>query len=377
MNVKFVDLKRMHYPFVDEFSVYLRRHIKDSDFILGKDVELFEEEFARFCGAKYCVGTSSGTDAVKLALLACGVKKGDEVVVPTFTFIGRILGAVYLGARPVFCDVEDDTLGIDIQDLKSKITFKTRAIVPVHLYGNPCNIEEILKIARKRGIKVIEDACQAHGARLSSSGKMAGSVGDCGCFSFYPSKNLGALGDAGAIITNRKDIYRRLKKLRDYGRSSKYVSHRLGFNNRLDTIQASFLRLKLKYLDRDNQRRRKIASWYRGLLEGLEEVKVLPQEKYGDCIYHILAIICPYREKLSLFLRKKGIETGIHYPVPLHLQPCFKKLGFKKDKFPVSERLSKSVLSLPMHPYLRKGEVEFVCRNIREFYSKALYRKSF
>jgi len=365
MKIKFLDLNRIHSNLSKKFLIIFKRHLKNSDFILGKELLKFEREFAKYCGTKYCVGVSSGTDALRLSLISLGIKKGDKVIVPDFTFIATATAVVHVGAEPVFCDIEEDTLGINPFDLEKKITSKTKAIVCVHLFGNPCNIKEILKIAKKYDLKVIEDTSQAHGAQVDN--KKVGSFGDLGCFSFFPSKNLGALGEAGCIITNKKKLYEHILKLRNCGRNFRNDFTELGFNNRLDTLQAGFLRIKLKYLDKWNQERKRIVSWYKKFLK-LKEVKFLPEEKYGTCVYHILSILCKRRNELADFLKKKGIETKIYYEKPLHLQPCFKFLGYKKGDFPISEKISKNILSLPLYPGLRFEEVKFICESIKRFY---------
>ncbi len=365
MKIKFLDLKRIHSPLHKEFVKSFEKHLKNSEFVLGRSLRKFEEEFAKYCGAKYCVGVSSGTEALKLSLIALGVKRGDQVIVPDFTFIATATCAVYLGAEPVFCDIEEDSLGIDPQEVEKKITKKTKAIICVHLFGNPCDIKSILRIAKKYKLKVIEDACQAHGAHAGN--KKVGTWGDVGCFSFFPSKNLGALGEGGAIITNKKKIYEYLLELRNCGRDSKNNFTKIGFNDRLDALQASFLRIKLRYLDKWNHQRRKIVSWYKKFLDS-QEIRFAPQEKYGKSVCHILSILCERRDELINFLRKKGVETKVYYPLPLHSQLCFKYLKNDPLEFSVSKKIAKNILSLPLYPGLKIEEVRYVCKAIKEFY---------
>ena len=369
--VKFVDLKRLHSSLVSSFTKTLRRHILNSNFVLGESVQRFEKNFSSYLGVKYAVGVNSGTDALMISLKSLGLEKGEEVIVPAFTFVSTASSVVLMGGRPVFCDIEEDTLGMDVEDLKKKITSKTKAVICVHLYGNPCNILEIKRICRKNKIFLIEDACQAHGAKVKFRGsfKFVGTFGDCGCFSFYPSKNLGALADGGMLVSSKKSIYKKALILRDCGRISKNVFLHPGFNTRLSSIQASFLDIKLRYLDEWNRRRKKIAGWYKQLLEDVPQVKIVPEEKYGECVYHLIGILTSQRDALLEFLKSKGIEVGIHYPFPLHLQPCFKYLNYKKGDFPVSEKIASSILTLPLHPYLSYKEIRYVCYQIKKFYT--------
>jgi dTDP-4-amino-4,6-dideoxygalactose transaminase len=313
VRVKFIDFS-CEYDFLwPKLEPKVRRIIKKGTFILGEELRKFEEEFARYCNRKFAVGVNSGTDALFLSLLVSGIGKGDEVIVPAFTYIATALAVSYTGAKPVFCDVREDTCAIDIDDMKRKITRRTKAIMVVHLYGHPAQMDEILKIADKYGLRVIEDCAQAHGAMIGN--RKVGSFGDFGCFSFYPTKNLSCYGDGGIIVTNSKGAYKKLICLRDYGRISKYKSIMIGYNSRLDNIQASILRVKLGYLERWTERRRKLARLYNRLLAELEEIKT-PVELAGfRHVYHVYVIKTKLRDKLYKGLRSKGIEALIHYPI--------------------------------------------------------------
>ena len=372
MNIQLVDLEKEYKTIKKELNLMLDNLFKRCDFIFGEDLTLFEEEFAKYCKVKYALGVDSGTGALELALRAVGIKEGDKVIVPVFTFYATAASVCYLGAKPVFVDVEENTGNIDVNQIESvvKKNKNVKAIIPVHLFGQPVDMKSILNIAEKYNLIIIEDAAQAHGAKFKlSDGKWyrTGSVGICGCFSFYPAKNLGCYGDGGIITTNDKNIADKIKLMRDYGRTEKYEHQSIGYNKRLDTLQAVILRVKLKYLDERNKKRREIAKQYIKLLEGLP-VKPLDIKNDVEPVYHMFVVKVGKRDKLREYLAKKGISTGIHYPIPLHLQKAFSFLGYKKGDFPVSEELSQEVLSLPMYPELKKDEIEYVCSAIKEFY---------
>jgi perosamine synthetase len=328
-------------------------------YIKGERLRSFEREFAEFCGTRYSFGVSSGTSAILLALMALGIKKGDEVIVPAHTFVATASPAIFLGGTPVFADIEEDTYTIDPEDMARKITERTKAIIPVHLYGHPCDMDPINDIAQEKGIAVIEDACQAHGAVYR--GKKAGSIGDIGCFSFFPSKNMTVLGEGGMVSTDNEELAEKISMLRDHGRRDKYVHEVLGLNLRMDEIHAAIGRESLKHISDWNRRRREIASLYHRLLQGLD--LVAPVEKsWAEHVYHLYVIRIKEREKLAAYLNKKGVSTGVLYPVPLHRQPCM----LADVHLPVTERCAKEILSLPMHPQLLDEEVEYVCDEIRE-----------
>ncbi|HOJ34146.1 MAG TPA: DegT/DnrJ/EryC1/StrS family aminotransferase [Candidatus Hydrogenedentes bacterium] len=362
--IPFVDFKAQLRPLEKEIQAAIRRVLKSGWFILGEELRAFEEEFAAYVGTQYAVGVNSGTDAIHLALLAVGVKPGKEVVTVANTCVPTICAIAATGARIVLADIEPETLTMDPASLESKITSKTAAIVPVHLYGHPCNMEEICEIARQRNIPVVEDCAQAHGTLWQ--GRKCGTFGHAGAFSFYPTKNLGAYGDAGAVVTNDPDVAAFLRKLRNYGEEKRYTHVTQGFNSRLDEIQAAILRVKLKYLDEWNVARRIRADWYR---QGLRSRSVEKPVEHGEayCIYHLYVIRSPYRDALQSHLHDHGISTLIHYPIPVHLQPAYRKLGYREGDFPNAEKACKEVLSLPMYPELKKSAINTICSAINTF----------
>jgi dTDP-4-amino-4,6-dideoxygalactose transaminase len=369
MKIPFSDLNAQHKEINSQIDKAIKNVIKRSDFILGEDVGCFEEEFALFCHASYAVGVSSGTEALFLALLSLNIGPGDEVIVPDFTYIATSLAVSYTGARPVFVDIEEDTYNIDINEVKKAISSNTKAIIPVHLYGQPANMPEILKIAKENNLKVIEDAAQAHGASIKMpDGKwqVVGGLGDVGCFSFYPSKNLGALGDGGMVVTNNEEIYKRLLMLRDYGRISKYEHSIIGYNARLDTLQAAILRIKLKKLNSWNKMRQKAANIYNRLLNDVEGVITPYLAPWAEHIYHVYAIRAKSRDALLNRLKDNGVGALIHYPVPLHLQKAYENLGYKRGDFPVSEKIAQEIISLPMYPHIKVAQIKFVAKIIQE-----------
>ncbi|MBI2119329.1 MAG: DegT/DnrJ/EryC1/StrS family aminotransferase [Elusimicrobia bacterium] len=370
--IPLVDLNRQYKTIKKQVKSAVQNVIDQTDFILGKEVSAFEEEFAKFCQVKYAVGVDSGTGALELAMHALGIKPGDEIIVPVFTFYATASSVASLGAKPVFLDVEDDTGNMDTAKLEQAITSKTRAIIPVHLFGQPVNMPEILKIAKQHNLPIIEDACQAHGAEIEiipGEWKRAGSIGLMGCFSFYPGKNLGAYGDGGMVVTNEDSLAQKLKLLRDYGRTGKYQHDLLGFNRRLDTIQAAILRVKLKKLGHWNECRRKNGNFYNKLLSqiGVQTFKTSPFVKE---VRHVYAIRAKKRDELAQFLKENGIATGVHYPIPLHLQKAFEYLNYKEGDFPVAEKIAKEILSLPIFPELKNSEIKKIVECIAKFNSK-------
>lgn len=363
MKIPFVDLNTQHKEIEKEIEQAVKNVIQRSDFILGEDVGLFEKEFAQFCNTQFAVGVSSGTAALFLALSSLGVKPRDEVIVPAFTYIATSLAVSYTGAKPVFVDIQEDTYNIDAKKIRKAVTKNTRAIIPVHLYGQPANMPEILKVAREYNLRIIEDAAQAHGASIkmeNSKWQVVGGLGDIGCFSFYPSKNLGALGDGGMVVTNKEEIYKKLLMLRDYGRVSKYEHAVIGYNSRLDTLQAAILRIKLKRLTQWNELRQKAADTYNKFLKDVKGVitpRALPSVKH---VYHVYAIRTKSRDKLCQAFKDKGIGAVIHYPLPLHLQGAYKGLGYSRGDFPVSEKVAQEIISLPMYPQIEESQIEFI-----------------
>ncbi len=364
MSIPLVDLKAQYLSIKDDIDAAMQRVVHNTSFILGAEVEAFEREFAAFCGTKYAVGLNSGTSALHLAFLACGLGPGDEVITTPYTFIGTTEMLPKIGARPVFVDIDPQTYNIDPAKIKEAITERTKAILPVHLYGQPAEMDPILEIAERHGLIVIEDAAQAHGAEYN--GQRAGSMGRVAIFSFYPSKNLGAYGDAGALVTNEKEIADRARMRRDHGRQEKYEHLMEGFNYRLDALQAAILRAKLAYLERWNEARRRNAEVYRELLADSD--LILPSEsEHVKSVYHLFVVRSRARDALGEYLKGEGIATGIHYPIPLHLQPAYRDLGYRKGDFPVAEECASQVLSLPMYPELSLQQMERVAKTIREF----------
>ncbi len=377
MKVPFADLGLQHEEIKKEMNLAMAGVIKRGDFILGRDVEVFENDFAEFCGVKYAVGVSSGTAALFLSVLSLGIGLGDEVIIPDFTYIATALAVSYTGAKPVFVDIEEDTYNIDVTKIRQAITKHTRAIMPVHLYGQSANMPEIIKIAKEYNLKIIEDAAQAHGAAYISpqstvrSPQKAGAMGDIGCFSFYPTKNLGALGDGGMIVTNKENIYKKLLMLRDYGRVSKYEHAMIGYNSRLDTLQAAILRIKLKKLNVWNKMRKTAAGFYNECFSDERAVITPYVSAFAEHIYHVYSIRVKKRDALFQELKKKGVGVLIHYPIPVHLQEAYKGLGYKKGDFPVSERIALEIMSLPMYPHIKESQIRYVANTIKIFLSKS------
>ena len=364
MSVPFIDFKDQYKIIKKEIDVGLQSVFEKADFILGDEAVAFEEEFAKYCEVRYGVGVNSGTDALYLALSALNIGPGDEVIVPTFTFIATALCVSYCGATPVFADIEPDTYNIDPQSFKKAITKKTKAVIPVHIYGQIADMKEIKALCDKHNIKIVEDAAQAHGARYN--GKRSGSLGDVACFSFYPTKGLGAFGDAGMIVTDNKEIFEMAQMLRDYGRKGRYEHKIKGHNTRLDTIQAVVLTAKLKYLDEWNQKRAQHAAYYAQLLKGVKGVVIPAVKSDRSHVYQTFAVRLKNRERVMAAMKKKDIGVLIHYPIPLHLQEAYSELGHKKGNFPASESLADEILSLPMFPHMTKNQIETVCQTLKE-----------
>ena len=374
MNVDFVDLRAQYKSLASEVQQAISAVLERGDFILGEEVGLFEEEFAAYCGVKHAVGVDSGMSALELALRAYGIGPGDEVITAANTFIATALAISYTGARPVLVDVDSQTYTMDVSLLESAITDRTRAIIPVHLYGHPADMDPIMEIAGKygpvlsgaEGLVVIEDACQAHGAKYK--GKRVGSVGHAAAFSFYPAKNLGAYGDGGMVISNDEQVANSIRLMRNYGQREKYHHVLRGYNHRLDTLQAAVLRVKLKHLDAWNAARRQHAQLYGELLAPGPVVPSVEAD-YAESVYHLYVIRVEDRDGLRACLHDQGIATGIHYPVPIHLQEAYRDLGYAKGSLPITEEYADQVLSLPMYAELTPGLIEFVTKAIRDFAS--------
>jgi dTDP-4-amino-4,6-dideoxygalactose transaminase len=361
--VPFVDLAAQYASIAAQLEEASLRVLRGTDYILGREVQLFEEEFADYCVARHAVGVDSGTSALELALRVCDIRPGDEVITAANTFIATALAISYTGATPVLVDVDAETYTIDVSRLREAITERTRAIVPVHLYGQPANMDPILEVARKHGLRVIEDACQAHGARYK--GRPVGTLGDVAAFSFYPTKNLGGCGDGGMVVTNDDRLAESIRLLRNYGQRDKYQHLVAGFNRRLDTLQAAVLRVKLKHLDEWNSARRRHARLYSRLLAA-SAVKTPIEAEYAQSVWHLYVIQCTDRPALRAQLVQRGVSTGIHYPIPIHLQPPFRQLGYIKGDFPVAEQQAEQILSLPMYAELTPELIEHVAASVVE-----------
>lgn len=368
MQVPFVDLRRDSAGVWDEVVGAVRSALDGGRYILGPEVQAFESEFARFCEVSHAVGVASGTDALLLACLAAGLGEGDRVLVPANTFIATFDAVARCGAVPVPVDPHPALYTLQAEAVEAALDGDIRAVIPVHLYGQFADIEAIAAKCAERDLILIEDAAQAHGARFN--GKRAGSFSLAGCFSFYPSKNLGALGDGGALVTSDAGMDGAVRMLRDYGQARKNEHLKIGLNSRLDEVQAAALRVKLRVLDANNYRRARAADLYREGLESVEEV-VTPAVRDGsDHVYHLFVIRCQDRDALRSHLAERGIASGTHYPLPAHLQPAYACLGYGRGDFPVTERLCEEILSLPMFPSITPGEIEYVCDSIASFYGR-------
>ena len=366
--IPFFELKRQYISIKEEIDEAIARVLEKGNFILGEEVERFEEEFAHYVGAKYAVGVGSGTEALHLCLLSLGVGRGDEVITVPNTAVPTVSAISLTGAKPVFVDIDSETYTLNTVQLDAAITPRTKAIVPVHLYGNAVDMEPLMETAQNNGLAVIEDACQAHGAKYK--GKRVGAIGLLGAFSFYPTKNLGCYGDGGMIVTSDEALARRVKLLRFYGMSDQeqYTHIIKGINSRLDEMQAAVLRVKLRYLDRWNDLRRERAALYCKLLP--KDFLQLPNEpSYAWHVYHLYVVRTEQRNELSLYLRLNNIRTSIHYPIPIHLQPSYSDLNLSSGSFTIAEKYAHEVLSLPMFPELREDEVEHISRVIRCFFN--------
>ena len=364
MNIPFLDLKASYKEIQGEIDCAIKRVLDSGWYVLGEEVEKFETEYAQYCWAKYCTGVGNGLEALHLALLALGVGSGDEVIVPANTYIATWLAVSQCGAIPVPVEPNQDTHNIDINNIEAAITRRTKVILPVHLYGQSADLEPILLLAKKYNLKVLEDAAQAHGA--SYRGQKIGAHSDAVAWSFYPGKNLGAFGDAGAVTTNSLDIANKIRSLRNYGSKEKYINDEIGFNSRLDPIQAAVLRIKLKHLDGWNEHRSILADLYLSELES-SHVALPIQSLFSAHAWHLFVVKCEDRGRMQKHLGKLGVNTLIHYPVPPHLQNAYKYLGFSKNNYPISEKLANQVLSLPLGPHMTNQQVQYVCESINKF----------
>ncbi|MEN6321046.1 MAG: DegT/DnrJ/EryC1/StrS family aminotransferase [Syntrophaceae bacterium] len=363
MNVPFLDLKAQYKTIKDEIHSAISEVMENTAFAGGPFVAKFENEFTSFCNCKHAIGVGNGTDALWLSLIALGVGSGDEVITVPNTFIATAEAITYCGAQPVFVDVDEKTYNMNPSLLEAAITPRTKAIIPVHIFGQPADMDPIMAIAKARGLFVVEDACQAHGAEYK--GRKAGSMGNTGCFSFYPGKNLGAYGEAGAVVTNDDSLADKMRVFRDHGQAKKYYHSMIGWNARMDGIQGAVLGVKLKYLLDWNEARRKRAQEYNTMLSPLSDVIKPYAADYAKHVYHIYAIRVKERDRVMKFLSDKGISCGIHYPVPIHLQDAYSFLGLGQGSFPVAEKCASEFLSLPMYAELTSDQIAYVVETLK------------
>ena len=366
MIIPFIDLRKQYDSIKEEINPAIQNVIDNSAFVLGKSVSDFETAFAAAHNVKHCVAVSSGTDGNHLASWALGITSGDEVIIPADTFIATAWGATLCGATPVFADCHKDSYNIDPEKIEEKITSKTKAVVAVHLYGQPADIDAIRKITEKHNLRLIEDAAQAHIAEYN--GNKIGGLSDICSFSFYPGKNLGAFGEGGAVTTNSDELALKARMIRDHGSRQKYFHEMYGHNYRMEGIQGAVLGVKLKHLNYWTECRRSVAKKYCEQLKDINEIKLPAEMPYAKHVYHLFVIQTDRRDELQIYLNENGIATGLHYPVPLHLQKCFEHLGYKKGDFPVTEGLAANCLSLPMFPELSDEQIGFICDRIKMFF---------
>jgi len=365
--IRFLDIQSINNKHLKGLTKAFNNVTKVGQYILGENLNKFEAQFAEYCGTKYCIGVGNGLEAIHLILSAMNIGAGDEVIVPSNTYIATWLAVTYSGAKIIPVEPDPDTYNIDPKKISDKITSNTKAIIVVHLYGLPANVPEIRKACRGKNIQIIEDAAQAHGANIK--GRMVGNLGEAAAFSFYPGKNLGALGDGGCVTTSNRSLALKIRSLRNYGSTKKYYNDECGFNSRLDELQAAFLSVKLKKLDLENNKRRKIALWYHKHLENIDEINIPNKFSVEESVWHLYVIRAYQRKNLSQYLKSKNIETLVHYPVPPHLQKAYSFLNYKKGDFVISENIHDEVLSLPMGPHITQTDVKNISTAIKNFYN--------
>ncbi|HEY4414417.1 MAG TPA: DegT/DnrJ/EryC1/StrS family aminotransferase [Verrucomicrobiae bacterium] len=365
--VPYLDLKAQIKPLRAEIDAAIARTIDNCSFCLGPDTAQFEKDFAKYCGAEHALGFNSGTSALHVAMLLLNVKPGDEVITTPFTFVATSWAISYVGAKPVYVDIDDTTFNLDPKLLERAITPRTKVVMPVHLYGQPFDVDAILEICRKHQLPLVEDACQAHGAKYK--GKTVGTLGDISGFSFYPAKNLGAAGEGGALVTNNAEFAKRARSLREHGSTVRYYHDEIGFNYRMEGIQGAVLGIKLKHLDHWTQGRRRVAKRYAELLA--DTPLKLPQEAaFAESAWHLYTVRHPRRDDLKKYLDANGVGNAVHYPIPLHLQKCYAGLGYKAGDFPVSEKAGRECLSLPVFPELTDAQIERVAEVVKAFFAQ-------
>ena len=363
--VPYLDLRAQMRPLRREIDAAIARTLDNCTFCLGPDVTQFEKDFARFCGAQHCVGFNSGTSALHVAMLLLGVGPGDEVITTPFTFVATSWAISYVGAKPVYVDIEDATFNLDPKLVERAITSRTKAVMPVHLYGHPCDLDSLLEICRKHKLPLVEDTAQAHGAKYK--GKIIGTFGEISCFSFYPAKNLGACGEGGALVTNSEAFAARARALRDHGSTVRYYHDEIGFNYRMEGIQGAVLGVKLKHLADWNAGRRRVARRYAELLA--DTPLQLPREAdWAESVWHLYVVRHPRRDELKQHLGANGIGCALHYPLPLHLQKAYAYLGHEPGDFPVAEKAARECLSLPIYPELTDAQLQRVARAVKDFF---------
>lgn len=367
MKVNFVDLKIQYQGIKEEIDAAIKDVIDNSAFIMGERLQRFENNFAKAHNARFCIGTSSGTDSLHLALWALGIGTDDEVIVPVNTFFATAEAVSLTGATPVFVDNDPITYNIDISKIEEKISAKTKAIIPVHLYGQAVDMDKIMAIAKKHNLFVVEDCAQSH--LETYKGQPTGSIGDIGCFSFYAGKNLGAYGEGGAVTTNNDALYKKMAIIRDHGSSQRYHHEVIGHNYRLEGIQAAVLNVKLKYLERWNEMRRNNSTLYGKYLSGIEEITTPVTTGFAKHVFHLYVVRAKNRDGLQKFLGEQQIYTGLHYPIPLHQQKAYAFLNYSDGDFPVAEKYASQIISLPMYPELKEEEIKYVCEKIKQFYT--------
>lgn len=365
--VPYLNLKKAYFNIRPDLEKAFFSVISSGDTILGKQVKKFEKEYAKFSSTKYAIGVGNGLDAITISLRVLGIKEGDEIIVPSNTYIATLVAISRLGAIPVLVEPKIDTYNINPKNIEKAITKKTKAIIPVHLFGQACEMDAILNIAKRHKLYVVEDNAQSHGAAYGK--KVTGSFGDINATSFYPGKNLGAIGDAGAITTNNKKYSDKVALFRNYGERKKYMNDLIGYNSRLDELQAAFLSVRLKNINKYNLAKQKIANYYLNNLRGIGDLILPVTEKKATHVYHVFCIRTKRRDELKKYLQKKGVITLIHYPIPPHMQKAYKFLGFRKGSFKIAEQLAKTSLSLPIYPEMSKDQIDYVIKQVRYFYN--------
>jgi dTDP-4-amino-4,6-dideoxygalactose transaminase len=365
--IPYLDLKAQIKPLRAEIDAAIARTIDNCSFCLGPDTAQFEKDFAKFCGAEHAIGFNSGTSALHVGLLLLNLKPGDEVITTPFTFVATSWAISYLGAKPVYVDIDDATFNLDAKLIAKAITPRTKVVMPVHLYGQPFDVDAILDVCRKHKLLLVEDACQAHGAKYK--GKTVGAFGEFSGFSFYPGKNLGAFGEGGALVTNNAEYARRAKSLREHGSTVRYYHDEVGFNYRMEGIQGAVLGIKLKHLEKWTRERQRVAKRYQELLAGTP-LQLPQQPAYAESAWHLYVVRHPRRDELKAHLEANGVGCALHYPLPLHLQKCYADLGHKAGDFPVAEKAGRECLSLPIYPELKEAQIQRVAEVIKGFFSK-------